>query len=191
MRIAISGTHCMGKTTFIKDFLNIYPEYVYEEEPYYQLQEKHGIEFSEDPSLEDFIEQLDYSLERLNFYATEANVIFERCPIDFVAYAMYLAHQEGLDLKDTRVSEMFLEIKEALENLDLIIFLPMTKEHPIICPESEDESYRKTVDGVLKKIYRDDLFDFFPTHDHPHLIEIWGSPEERMKKVGLYLEEMV
>ena len=123
MRIAISGTHCMGKTTFIKDFLKIYPEYVYEEEPYYQLQEIHGIEFSEDPALEDFIEQLKYSLERLDFYAAQANIIFERCPIDFVAYSMYLLHQEGMTLEDTHVSEMFPEIKEALKNLDLIIFL--------------------------------------------------------------------
>ena len=190
MRIAISGTHCIGKTTFIRDFLNIYPEYMYEEEPYYQLQEKHGIEFSEDPSLEDFIEQLDYSLERLDFYAAQANVIFERCPIDFVAYSMYLLHQEGMTLEDTHVSEMFPEIKEALKNLDLIIFLPMTKEHPIICPESENGSYRRAVDAVLKKIYRDDLLDFFPNHAHPHLIEIWGNPKERMKKLEFYLGEM-
>lgn len=190
MRIAISGTHCMGKTTFIKDFLNMYPEYVYEEEPYYQIQEKHGIGFSEDPSLEDFIEQLEYSLKRLDFHATEANVIFERCPLDFVAYGMYLAHQEGVSFEDTRISEMLPEVKEALENLDLIIFLPMAKEHPIICPESEDESHRRTVDKILKKIYRDDLFDFFPTHDHPQPIEIWGAPEERMKKLKFYLKEM-
>jgi uridine kinase len=56
MPIAISGTNCMGKTTFIADFLKVHPEYVYEEEPYYQLQEIHDIEFSDDPALEDFIE---------------------------------------------------------------------------------------------------------------------------------------
>ena len=189
MRIAISGTHCMGKTTFIENFLKIYPEYVYEEEPYYQLQEKHGIEFSGDPVLEDFIEQMTHSLEQLDFYADQANVIFERCPIDFVAYSMYLVHQEGMTIEDTRVSEMFPEIKEALENLDLIIFLPMTKEHPIICPESEDEIYRKTIDGVLKKIYREGLFNFFPSHDHPQLLEIWGDLEERMKKLEFYLKK--
>ena len=91
-----------------------------------------------------------------------------------------------MTLEDTHVSEMFPEIKEALKNLDLIIFLPMTKEHLIICPESKDGAYRKTVDGVLKKIYRDDLFDFFPNHENPQLIEIWGSPEERMKKLELF-----
>ena len=189
MRIAISGTHCMGKTTFIKDFLKIYPGYVYEEEPYNQLQEKHDIEFSADPSLEDFIEQLEYSLERLDFHATPANVIFERCPIDFVAYLMYLAQQERMNFQDTHVSEMFPEITEALENLDLIIFLPMTKECPILSPESEDEVYRKAVDVVLKQIYREDLFDLLPSHDHPQLVEIWGKPEERMKKLESYLEK--
>lgn len=94
-RIAISGTHCMGKTTLINDFLEIYPEYIYEEEPYYQLQEKHDIEFSGEPTLEDFIEQLEYSLERLDFRAAQPNVIFERCPMDFVDLRDVSHRQEG------------------------------------------------------------------------------------------------
>lgn len=190
MRIAISGTHFMGKTTLIEDFLRVYPQYTYEEEPYYQLQEKHDNEFSIDPTLEDFIEQLEYSIKRLDFYAAQANVIFERCPIDFVAYSMYLAYQEGMNLEDTRVCEMFPEIKESLENLDLIVFLPMTKESPIRCPESEDENYRETVDVALKEIYRDDLFDFFSGQNQPQFIEIWGSPGERMKRLKFFLEKM-
>ncbi len=191
MRIAISGTHCMGKTTFIQDFLKNYPEYIYEEEPYYRLQENHDIEFSVEPTIDGFIEQLEYSRERLDFHAAQENVIFERCPIDFVAYSMYLSYQEGMNLEDTHIFEMIPEIKEVLENLDLIVFLPMTREHPIIFPESEDGIYRESVDVALKQIYREDLFDFFPNHGHPQLIEIWGNPEERMKQLEFILEKMV
>jgi uridine kinase len=100
MRIAISGTHCMGKTTLIQDFLKIHPEYTHEVEPYYQLQEKHGIEFFQDPTLEDFLEQLDYIIERLHLHAGQANVIFDRCPIDFMAYSMHLLHQEEMNFYD-------------------------------------------------------------------------------------------
>lgn len=76
---------------------------------------------------------------------------------------------------------MFPEIKEALKSLDLIIFLPITKEHPIIGSDPEDEVCRKTVDALLKKIYREDLFDFFPSHDRPQHIEIWGNPREKIR----------
>ena len=189
MRIAISGTHCIGKSTLIQDFLKIHPKYLYKEEPYYQLQEMHGIEFSDYPTLDDFIEQLGYSLEQLEAHATQPNIIFERCPIDFVAYGMDVAHQEGIDFEDTPIAEKFPEIKESLENLDLIIFLPMTKTHPIACPESEDPRFQKAVDANLKHIYREELFDLLPSHEHPQLIEIWGSPEERIRKIEYYMEE--
>jgi hypothetical protein len=189
MRIAISGTHCVGKTTLIDDFLKIHPEYVYEEEPYYQLQEEHGIEFSVDPNLEEIIEQLNFNIERLDAYEDRRNVIFERCPLDFVAYSIYLAHQEEMDFKDTTVFHMFPEIKEALENLDLIVFLPMTREYPIHCPESEDENSRNAVDAILKRIYREEMFDLLSSDGHTQVIELWGSPEERIKKLGFYWKE--
>lgn len=189
MRIAISGTHCMGKTTFIEDFLKKHPEYVYEEEPYHQLQEEHDREFSEEPTLDEFIEQLDYSIKRLDFHAAHPHVIFERCPIDFVAYSMYLAQQEGMNFEDTPVFEMLPEIKETLENLDVIIFLPMTKERHIPCPESEDGTYREAVDEILKQIYREDMFEFFANSEFSQIVEIWGTLEERMKKLEYYLEK--
>jgi hypothetical protein len=179
----------MGKSTLIQDFLKIYPDYVFEEEPYYQLQEKHDIEFAEDPTLENIIEQLNHNLERLDFHEAHTNVIFERCPLDFIAYSMYLVHEEGLNLEDTSIVEMFTGIKESLEYLDLIVFLPMTKEHPISCQDDEDTIFRKAVDTTLKQLYREELFDLIPSYDRPQVIELWGSPEERMRKLKYYLEE--
>ena len=37
MRIAISGSHSMGKSTFVKDFHISHPEFVLEDEPYRRL----------------------------------------------------------------------------------------------------------------------------------------------------------
>ncbi len=187
MRIAISGTHCMGKTTLIHDFLKTHSEHTHEVEPYYQLQEKHGIEFFEELAFEDLLDQFDFSLERLLLYSTPANVIFARCHIGFIAYSLYFLHHEEISLYDSSLPEKFSEIKTAFENLDIIVFLPMTREHPINCPASEDQHYRKSVDKYLKQIYREELFDLFPSYDHPQVIEIWGSPQERIKKLEMYL----
>lgn len=187
MRIAISGTHCMGKTTLIDDFLKAHPEYTFEEEPYYQLQEKHGVEFSEWLILEDFIQQLDYSIERLEELAAEENVIFDRCPLDFLAYSMALLHEEEMSFYDTVIIDRFPEIKEALKKLDLIVFLPITSKHPIRFPQPEGEDFRILADAHLKAIYREDLLDIFPRHNHPQIIEIWRSPQERLHKLELYL----
>lgn len=40
MRIAVSGTHFIGKSTLIEDFIKKYPSYRCEIEPYYKLQDK-------------------------------------------------------------------------------------------------------------------------------------------------------
>ena len=66
MQIAVSGTHFIGKSTLIEDFIEKNSNYSYEMEPYYQLQNQGVEEFSEELTLECVLRQLDYSIELLN-----------------------------------------------------------------------------------------------------------------------------
>ena len=186
MRMAVSGTHFMGKTTLIEDFIKKHSNYKYEIEPYYKLEEEQTMELSLKPSLESLHEQFDYSIELLNKHKNERAIIFDKCPIDFIAYSMGVLDQGATDINDSEISERFPEVKEALNNLDLIVFLPITKEHLIEYTE-ENPAYRKTVDQFFKKIYRDDIFDIFPSYNHPKIIEIWGDRMARIKKLEYYL----
>lgn len=183
MRIAVSGTHFMGKSTLIEDFIKKYPEYKCEIEPYYKLQDEKLMELSLEPSLDSLLEQLDYSIKQLNELANERNIIFDRCPIDYIAYVMCEA---SIDINNSEISESFLEVKEALNNLDIILFLPITKEHLIEYTE-ENPAYRIAADKCFKKIYRDDSYDIFPRYNHPKIIEIWGDRLARIKKIESYL----
>jgi hypothetical protein len=186
MRIAISGTHFVGKSTLIEDFINIHPEYKCEIEPYYKLQEEKSLELSLEPSLDNLLEQLDYSIEQLSQNAKETNIIFDRCPVDFIAYAMCIADQDSMDINDSEIADRFTEVKDALNNLDLIVFLPITKEHLIGYTE-ENPAYRKAADKNFKKLYRDDICDIFPRYGHPKIIELWGDRSTRIKKLETYL----
>ena len=157
MRIAVSGTHYMGKSTLIEDFIKSHPDYKQEVEPYDQLQEVKDMELSVEPSLDSMLEELDYSIRQLHQCAKETNIIFDRCPVDFIAYAMCSIDQDSVDINDSEIAERFDEVKEALNNLDLIVFLPITKEHLIEYPE-ENPAYRKKADKYFKKLYRDAIF---------------------------------
>ena len=181
MRIAVSGTHFMGKSTLIEDFIKKHPDYKSEIEPYYKLQDEQTMELSLEPSLDSLLEQLDYGIQQLNAQGGESNIIFDRCPIDFIAYSMVAADQDSFDISDSEISERFPEVKEALNNLDLILFLPITKEYLIDYTE-ENPAYRIAADKYFKKIYRDDIYDIFPSYDHPKIIEIWGDRLTRVKK---------
>lgn len=186
MRIAVSGTHFIGKSTLIEDFINKHPEYQLEIEPYDKLQNEESMELSLEPSLDSLLAQLDYSIHQLNECMNEKNVIFDRCSVDFIAYAMCVLAQDDVDINDSEVSERFPEIKAALNNLDLILFLPIAKENSIEYTE-ENPAYRKLADKCFKKIYRDDIFDIFPKYNHPQVIEIYGDRITRIKTVEGYL----
>ena len=186
MRIAISGTHFMGKSTLIEDFLKKHPHYKCELEPYYKLQDEKSMELSLEPSLDSLLEQLDYSINQLETCANKNNIIFDRCPVDFLAYAMCALDQDCININDSEVSERFSDMKDALNHLDLIIFLPITKEHPIEYTE-ENPTYRDDADKNFKRIYRDDICDIFPKYGHPKIIEISGDRATRIKQLESYL----
>lgn len=186
MRIAVSGTHFMGKSTLIRDFIKAHPEYRSEIEPYDQLQETNEMELALEPSLDSLLEEVDYSIAQINLCANEPNVIFDRCPVDFIAYAMCIADRDSIDISDSEIAERFPNIKEALNLLDLIVFLPITKEHPIEYTE-ENPMYRKKADKYFKQLYRDEICDIFPKYNHPRIVELWGDRFSRVKKLESYL----
>src|SRR5687768_17716205 len=104
MRVAVSGTHCSGKSTLIDAFLSAHVRYLFEPEPYEVLSDLYGEGFGAEPSAEDFFRQLQYQVERLHRYGDGDRVIFERSPIDFVAYLLAL-DDLGRDTADTARSE--------------------------------------------------------------------------------------
>src|ERR1044071_601817 len=117
MRVAVSGTHGVGKSTLIEEFLRRHPEFVHEPEPYTVMVEDFGEEFPAEPSVEDFRRQLEFNIERLSQHAPGENVIYERCPVDFLAYIYALDRKSG---------EALLEpVSAAMQHLDVILYLPL------------------------------------------------------------------
>jgi hypothetical protein len=130
VRIALSGTHCTGKSTLAEDFVAAHPEYVHEPEPYEWLVEWYG----ERP---DFERQLEFSVERWRGHARGANVIVERSPLDFLAYM--------------RVGDgpLFELAARGMEHVDLLVLLPIEE---IEAPEDEDPELREAMHEQLLEL---------------------------------------
>ena len=174
MRIAVSGTHFTGKTTLVEGLSQALPKYSVVEEPY-RLLEEEGYEFVEMPSIEDFELQLERSIACLE--ENEANVIFDRCPADFLGYLLTYAEAKYFDLEKWRP-----RVQAAVETLDLIVFVPVEERDRIPVPSSEDAELRMEVDEKLKEILLDDEFDF-----DVDVLEVTGAPHERVQQVLAYL----
>jgi len=179
MRIAVSGTHCSGKSTLIEAFLLEHPEYVHEPEAYEVLSELHGESFSDELSAEEFFRQLEYQVDRLRTYVRDDLVIFERSPADYVAYLQALVDldRESADLRLVR--QAIETAREAFGFLDLVVFLPIGGIQ-IDVSEEEDRRLRSRVDEVLEGILvHDDLGIMLESKTK--IVEGCGTVEQRLR----------
>lgn len=177
MRIAVSGTHCSGKSTLIEVFLSRHPDYVHEPEAYEALQES----FGDEPSADDFFRQLEFQIERLKQYRLDDRVIFERSPFDYVAYLQAL-----LDLKrdnaELSLAEQAMDLaRDSIEFLDMIVYLP-AHDVQIHVPDEEDRELRLAMDRRLEDLLNRDQTRL--------LVEATGTTAQRLETLERALSKL-
>jgi predicted ATPase len=174
MRIALSGSHRTGKSTLLGDLAEQLPGYATVAEPY-ELLEEEGYEFAHPPSLDDYLRQLERSIEVLGEHGEDA--LFDRCPLDFVAYA--LSCEEGALFE----AEDYLDvIRPAVAKLSLVVLVPVEEPDRIALPRTEDEELRRAVDEKIREILVDDVFGL-----GLEILEVSGN---RAHRAGMVLRWM-
>jgi hypothetical protein len=173
MRIAITGSHLVGKTTLAEALGEVLPGHELLPEPYHLLEED-GYEFAEEPTLEDFELQLKQSLHCLG--ETGADAVFDRCPLDILGYLTTHQDAEAFDLE-----EWLPRVRESMSTLDLIVFVPV--EEPDRVPVGRMQArLRADVDAALREIVVDDSYGL-----ELEVITATGSTEARVKQVMKHL----
>lgn len=164
MRIAFTGSHRVGKTTLAEEIAESLPNYEFINEPYLQLEED-GYLFSEIPTLEDYIEQFNFSVEQLQ--NSDDKVIFDRCPLDLLAYIYAISKRKS-------ISTLYEEMTTAIAEIDLLVFVPIEKVDLISCQESDLPNLRQEVNAILE----DWIGDF-----SNEILEVSGTLENRKKQI--------
>ncbi len=168
MRIAISGAHRVGKTTLAGALADALAGHALVPEPYYLLEDD-GHEFEETPSLEDFEAQLERSLTSLE--QAGADVVFDRCPLDLVAYLRTHREAAAFDLDD-----WLPRVRDAMATLDLVVFVPI--EAPDRVPvDRADARLRARVDDDVRDLVLDDALDLGIV-----AVEVLGPVEARLRQ---------
>lgn len=164
MRIAFTGSHRVGKTTLAEEIADSLPDYEFIIEPYLQLEEE-GYLFSEVPTLDDYIEQFNFSVEQLQ--NSGDNVIFDRCPLDLLAYVYAVG-------KKKNISDLYEEMAAAIAEIDLLVFVPIENVDLIGCQESNLPNLRQEVNDILENW----IGDF-----SNEILEVSGTLENRKKQI--------
>jgi|SRR5215471_1990801 len=185
MRIAVSGTHCCGKSTLISEFLVKYPGFAHEPEPYVTLQESYGEIFPAEPSVDDYFRQLEFNVERLKEYKAGDRVIYERSPVDFLAYVLAL-YELQREKQACWFVQRSLEIAStAVALLDLIVFLPIEDDEELI--DAEDNELRSAVNSRLVGILCEGEFNMF-RNNKPCVMEARGTTAQRLSMIEAAIE---
>ncbi len=174
----------------VDDWVAAQPGYFREEEPYRALGlfGPYEIKFREASTrLQNGI-QMYYNISRIHRYATMADdVIFDRAPVDYLAYSQYTANQATSDIDDAFVVSMVAAVRESLDHLDILAFVPKSEAWPVAMEHDGirpvDHAYRDDVDAIFKEIYRDGRFDVMPREQAPRLIESVGPAEQRLDQL--------
>jgi hypothetical protein len=171
VRIAICGTHTTGKSTLVAELADALPGHSVVPEPYEILEER-GYVFAHPPTLEDYVVQLRQSL--LSLRRKSPNLIFERSPLDLVAYLLASPDGTHFDLEGWR-----MPIMRALESLDLIVTLHPDPAHdPDLQPE--EAAFRFAVDNLLHDLVNDDEFEL---EGQVPILTLDGPWENRLQRV--------
>jgi len=144
MKIAFTGAHRVGKTTLAENLNEIFPEYGLTIEPYYELAES-GYLFPEEPELDDYIDQFNFSINQLK--SAGKNTIFDRCPLDFFAYI--------IALEPSLINKYYQKIIDSITELDLLIYVPIEDPDLISCNESELPELRNEVNEIIQDYIND------------------------------------
>jgi predicted ATPase len=173
VRIAISGTHGVGKTSLLEALSASLPKYLSVDEPYNVLAED-GHEFADPPTLEDFEAQLEHSIESLTDTDTNSSTLFDRSPVDFVAYIDSIEEGDAFDLDD-----WLPRVSEAMRTLNLVVFVPIEARDRIARSSSDhDPALRQKVDARLREILFDDALGL-----GLEVLEVEGSVAQRVQAV--------
>ena len=177
MRISVSGAHATGKSTLIAGFLARHPHYRHEAEAYETLAD--DIDLSEDavPTPEGLDALLQHTVVTLAGFAPDDDVIVERSPVDYLAYAAASRRLwPSVDVAaflDARLPG----VRQAVHNLDLIVLVPVSDA---IGRPGEDAQFRKRVDRRLRRALIDDDFDLFGGASAPRVVELSPVPSRRL-----------
>lgn len=196
MRLSVSGTISIGKSTLIKDFLKEWSMYKTPSEDYRKLLKDKNYPHSKNCTKEGQWAILNQMIDEMQKYKPEDYVIFDRCPLDNLVFSLW-AMEKGLGGIDKEFIDKCIPIvRESMKYLDIIYFIPITKVSPIKIEDNgvreTDPDYIEEIDHIFKALVQQyqrnlDSTPFFDSNDCPAIIEVFGKPLERIQLLKLYL----
>ncbi len=194
MRIAVSGTSNVGKSTFIQDFIKEFPMYTASKVNYRELVKSKGLRLNKKGSEESQEIILNSLLDEVMNTPGNCNIIFDRCTLDNIVHTLWIKEKYPKRISDDFIRKCLHLHKQATKFYDIIFFIPITKYDNIPIESKENREtdliYRDEINNIFNaiiKTYHQKSSGFFDMRDCPAIIDIFGSREERIQMTKFYV----
>ncbi len=121
MRLAVTGPQNTGKSTYIQDFIEHFPQYQTPQETYRDLIAAQQLEINQKGTEANQRQIRDFLYNQISTNQKQ-NIIFDRCVLDNYVYSLALYDEGRASLEF--LNETFNLLLKHLEYLDGIIFIP-------------------------------------------------------------------
>lgn len=175
MRIAISGSHGVGKSTLIAAFLDRHPDYAHEPEAFEVLADDVDLADTDVPSADGLRALLEYTVDALE--SAPARVVIERSPADYLAYAAASGRAWPPGERQEFLGAHTPAVRACLRQLDVIAYVPLSGGR-----SGEDERFRRRVDLWLRRILLDDAYDLVA--DGPRVVVLPPEPDRQLAELS-------
>lgn len=195
MRVAVIGTACVGKSTFINDFLENWKDiYKKPDKTYRDIITDKKLPHSKETTKKTQQKILDFMVDQHMSYKKDDCVIFDRCPIDNLIYSIHSYDKGNSDIDEDFIEKCIPVVKESMRFIDLLLYIPKDDSIDIV-----DDGFRETspeyiteIDNLFKQVElysHQDGSIFFHDDDKPAVITISGPPKERIRQASLYVTD--
>lgn len=187
MRVAVSGSHGVGKSTLIAAFLGRHPGYAHEPEAFEVVGDDVDLTEAGVPTPEGLRTLLEYTASAVEAHAPGARVLFERSPVDYLAYAAASGSAWEASERQGFLAAHRPTVRSSIRGLDLIAYLPMTAAGAGR-RRGEDERFRRRVDVWLRRGLLDDAFELFAEKPSPRVVALPAARDRQLAELSRLAE---
>jgi len=195
MRISFSGAANTGKTTLVKNFLSVWPQYSTPETSYRSLIVDNDLPHSSVTTTDTQWKILNFMVDQLQSLDKKSKIVLDRCPLDNLVYTLW-AFDKGIEGFDKEFVDKCIKItKESMRHLDIIFLLEYDKSIKIEDDGMRDidPTYINETNNIFKALFAQyeqnyDADIFFPKDDSPGIIVLPSDPQRRIDIIAEYLD---
>lgn len=195
-KIGIIGTQCVGKSTLIQDMKDKWPMFSSPDKSYRDLIKEKNLPINKEGTKESQETILNFLVDEAMESVGKKKIIYDRTPIDNLVYSLWLFDKGTSNVDEAFIDKTVSLVRNSIKFYSVIFYIPFCAENDVLLTAKTnrdiDPLYRSEIGHLFEGIYKaweKTGSRFFDTDDCPAFIPLYGSRQERLALLSMYIND--